>query len=225
MLDELLQGKPVPEKDANALLEFYGKLSSTFAIAEETERGHEFETRTTMEAILRKKIPHLSAKWTEKAVKSRINDDKELKFGDFLKFINERHDYLDQYNRTMAGSNSQATSRGTSGGAKVAATTASSTAPASKPSAKSTGCAACGANHSMSDCKKFAEMETGAKRKVCMSVGACFRCLESGHVASSCKAEVKCEKCQKAHHSAAHDLQLKEKKAAEAATTEVKLAA
>ena len=79
-----------------------------------------------------------------------------------------------------------------------------------KPAVKTAGCAACGDAHSMADCAKFAGLETGAKRKVCMGAGTCFRCLEAGHLAAACNAEVRCATCQRTHHTAAHDLQKKD---------------
>ena len=40
-LDEVLAGKQLPEKDAGALLEFWGKLASIHALAVETNRANE----------------------------------------------------------------------------------------------------------------------------------------------------------------------------------------
>ena len=208
MMDEVLQGKALPEKDANALLEFYGKLAEIYAMAEQTGRAGEFETRTSIEAVLKKKLPHLSVKWTEKAVKCRMNQDRDMTFREFLKFINERHDFLDQLNRTMAGSSFQPGVSKGAGGAKVAATVAAPAAAAApKATPSSTGCAACGAGHSLSACPRFVDMDAGAKRKICSGAGACFRCLERGHLASSCGSEAKCGSCGGAHLSAAHGLQ------------------
>ena len=166
MMDEVLQVKALPEKDANALLEFYGKLAEIYAMAEQTGRAGEFETRTSIEAVLKKKLPHLSVKWTEKAVKCRMNQDRDMTFREFLNFINERHDFLDQLNRTMAGSSFQPSVSKGAGGAKVAATAAAPTTGSTKPAVKTAGCAACGDAHSMADCAKFAGLETGAKQNI-----------------------------------------------------------
>ena len=66
MLEEALQGKPVVEKDPNNLLKFYAKLQSMYSMAEDTGRAGEFETRSTTDCILKKKLPHLTAKWCRK---------------------------------------------------------------------------------------------------------------------------------------------------------------
>ena len=219
MMDELLQGKALPEKDANGLLEFYGKLAGVYEIAVQTNRAGEFETRATVETILKKKLPHFSAKWTERAIKCQLTNDRELSFLEFLNFINERHEFLDRFNRTMATpAHVSGASKAQGGGAKVAATTVAPAATTTKPAAKAAGCAACGATHSMADCAKFASMEAGAKRRACMSAGACFRCLETGHLAATCGAEMKCATCQRAHHSAAHELQRRDDAATGAKT-------
>ena len=95
-------------------------------------------------------------------------------------------------------------------GAKVAATLAT---PATTPKAavktapKSTGCVVCGAGHSIAGCEKFRELETGAKKTAVYNAGACFKCLEKGHLARDCKFEGRCATCQRAHHDAAHVLQ------------------
>ena len=220
-LDEILAGKPLPEKDAGALLEFWGKLASVHALAVETDRAGEFETRATKEVILRRKLPHLSVEWAKRVVKKRMNDEAEMKFVDFLDFINERHDFIDQLNRITGAGSAQAQQKNANGGVRVAATTAAPkalTAPAAaapksaaKPAPRSTGCIVCGTAHTMARCEKFRGLETGAKRTAIMNAGACFKCLESGHLARHCTAAMTCDVCQQNHHGAAHELQPKER--------------
>ena len=145
--------------------------------------------------------------------------EAELSFSDFLDFINQRHDYLDQLNRITGTGYVQTPQKGANGGARVAATAASTAAPAAaaapkaaaKPTSRSIGCIVCGAAHSMATCDKFRALETGAKRTAVMNAGACFKCLESGHLARHCAAAMKCETCQQPHHGAAHNLQPKER--------------
>ena len=60
----------------------------------------------------------MSVKWAEKVVKSRMNDETELNFSNFLEFINQRHDFLDQLNRITATGNAQAQQKNACGGAK-----------------------------------------------------------------------------------------------------------
>ena len=211
-LEELLQGKPLPEKDANALLEFWGKLAGIYATAKDTNRAGEFETKTTMDTIVRRKTPHLSVKWAEKCVKCRMNNDRELNFTEFLEFINERHDFLDHLNRITATTGGHTVQRSGGGGssAKVAATStapAAATKAAAKAAPKSTGCVVCGAGHSIAVCEQFRELEIGAKKTAVYNAGACFKCLERGHLARDCKFEGRCVTCQRAHHDAAHTLQ------------------
>ena len=145
----------------------------------------------------------------KKSVNCQIDECREPTFSEFLNFLNKEHRFLDQYNRSMAGITGQPGAKSGNGNAKVAATAA--TTPAQKTqnvTPKTTGCAACGGNHQMHACETFDGLELAAKRKTIMAAGACFRCLEGGHMARHCKAEVKCAKCQRLHHTKAHELQV-----------------
>ena len=190
-------------------------------MAKETGRAAEFENRTAIDSILKKKVPHLAGKWTKKSVNCQIDENRELTFLEFLKFLNKEHRFLEQFNRSMAGVSSQKPQNG-SNVAKVAASSTTSSAPPAQKSTgttpKTTGCAACGANHQMSICDKFDGLELAAKRKTIMTSGSCFKCLESGHIARQCKANVQCETCRRPHHTKAHELQIE-------TTTDVKTAA
>ena len=110
----------------------------------------------------------------------------------------------------MANVSVQSGAKTGNGIAKVAATTASSStaSKAANAAPKTTGCAACGSNHQMHACEKFEGLELAAKRKTIMTSGACFRCLEGGHIARYCKAEVSCATCQRPHHTKAHEMQI-----------------
>ena len=131
---------------------------------------------------------------------------------------------IDQLNRIMGAGNVQAQQKNASGGARVAATTAAPKAPtapaapaaaaskaAAKPAPRSTGCIVCGTAHTMARCERFRGLETGAKQTAIMNAGACFKCLESGHLARHCTAAMTCDICQQNHHGAAHELQPKER--------------
>ena len=126
-----------------------------------------------------------------------------------INFLNKEHRFLDQFNRSMAGTSGPTGAKTGNGSAKVAAATATaSTSKAQAAVPKTSGCAACGGSHQMSACDKFDGFDLAARRKMVMSSGSCFRCLEGGHIARHCKAEVKCATCQRAHHSKAHELQV-----------------
>ena len=145
-----------------------------------------------------------------------MDESREPSFSEFLAFLNKEHRFLDQFNRSMAGVSGNPGAKSGSGNAKVAAATATTPTPKTQNTApKTTGCAACGGNHQMSACDKFDGLEVAARRKMVMSSGSCFKCLEGGHLARHCKSEVKCATCQRNHHTKAHELQVD-------ATTDVK---
>ena len=62
MMEEALSGKVIHDKDAGALLNLYATLSSIHAMAKETGRETEFENRTAIDAVLKKKVPHYAGK-------------------------------------------------------------------------------------------------------------------------------------------------------------------
>ena len=58
MLEDALSGKPISEKDPQGLLNFYADLSNVHCLAEGTGRALDFDARSTMDTILKKKLPH-----------------------------------------------------------------------------------------------------------------------------------------------------------------------
>ena len=124
MMEEALSGKVLPEKDAGALLNLYATLSSIHTMAKETGREKEFENRTAIDAVLKKKVPHYAGKWTKKSVNCQIDECREPSFSEFLNFLNKEHRFLDQFNRSMAGTSGPSGAKTGNGSAKVAAATA-----------------------------------------------------------------------------------------------------
>ena len=208
MLEEALAGKPVTEKDINGLLVFFTELSSAHELAETTGRAADFDTKSTIDAVLRKKLPHLTAKWFKKFIKFRKANATDLGFSEFLEFIDEEHQLAEMYFRVL-GSN---VANGNGGktplvGAKVAATSASTSSKPGGAAATAGRCAACGAGHVLTECSTFRDADADAKRRACATARACYRCLEGGHIARDCKAEVRCTTCQRPHHTWAHAIQ------------------
>ena len=91
MMEEVLQGKAVAEKDPNALLDFYTKILSIHTYALEEGRLADFDSKMLVEAVLQKKLPHLALKWSKKAVKHLNDTGEELLFDAFLSFVDQEH--------------------------------------------------------------------------------------------------------------------------------------
>ena len=204
MLDEALQGKQIAAKDHNGLLDFYTKLSSIHSLACETGRGDDFENKTIVKTIVEKKLLFLKEKWTRKAVKYRIANESDMEFAQFLEFVDEEHTIADMTSRY---SDNQQQSKQTQG-AKIAATNAASATKAGGPTASKTtpgSCLRCGAaEHKLTDCGVYRELTSTDRRKFCMNLRLCFRCLEVGHMATKCEATNVCDICQMPHHTLTH---------------------
>ena len=211
MLDELLGGKPVSDKDPNAQLDFYARLSSVYSLAQETGRANDFETRSVVDTILRRKLPHLLQKWFKKSVKHQKVKGDDLVFTDFLEFVDEEHAIFDQMHRAMGGISAVATGGGGGKAApsvKVAAAGVSSAVKDLPKAAAPAGgaCPACGAGHGISDCAAFQDKPMEEKRLVCITVRLCYKCLATGHSAARCAMEVVCATCNGAHHTLSHEI-------------------
>ena len=201
MLEGMLVGKAIGEKDNDAFLMFYAKLTSVYQLAQETGRAQDFEGRTVVEIILYKKLPFLQRRWCKKAVRYTAATKMDLGFADFLEFLNEEHAVAEMMTRSTA--NAQAAQR-TTQMAKVAATSAEKAG--SKPAEKDV-CGMCKANHPLTACTAFRNASAEEKRRVCISGRICYRCLMPGHGARFCKEGGSCSSCgQSGHHALVHAL-------------------
>ena len=213
MLEDVLQGKQVGEKDHGGLLMFYCKLQSIYTLAKSTGRGGEFENKMIIESILSKKTPHLTVKWSKRVVKNMMSDGEMLGFETFLEFLDTEHTIAELCYRNS----SQVQNSKPVGAAKVAATTA--TAPAKsggKPTANTTAanttaatptagsCERCGGQHRIPACDIFKGLSSADKRKFCINTRICYLCLETGHMARNCKSTEMCAICGIGHHTLLH---------------------
>ena len=204
MLEEILQGKVVPARDPSTLLDFYAKLLSVYTLAEETGRAADFETPTTIDSILKRKVPFLADKWCKKAVKHFSLHETELSFRDFLEFINDERSLSERYLRAMGGAVGATQANSKLPGAKIAATSASAS-KGGGTATSSDSCPQCGASHRLATCDAFKKATAEEKRKICFSARTCYKCLEQGHVAKFCKSEARCETCLRQHLTLMHN--------------------
>ena len=138
----------------------------------------------------------------------------DLSFDEFLNFVDEEHAQSEMFFKAMADKTGTGQAKTPVVGAKVAATSAATQVKTAAAPTSSTGCPACGANHLVAECAKFRDSSADDKRRICMSAGVCFRCIEMGHLARNCRSGVSCATCQQRHHTWAHVLQLQEGAAA-----------
>ena len=200
MLDDALAGKAIGEKDHAALLNFYAKLTSVYTLAKETGRALDFEARSVIETILKKKLPHLMDAWYKKVVKHRRGKKRTLKFEDFLSYLDDEHAVMEMLANARHGGQNAPKPTQT---AKVAATAVVKAAPSG---AKKESCAMCGAAHPLAMCATFRDNTVNEKRRVCIQNSICYRCLLPGHGLRGCSSSEKCASCGGSHHTSVHAL-------------------
>ena len=200
MLEDLLAGKAIGEKDHAALLDFYAKLTGVYSLAKETGRAYDFEARSVIETILRKKLPHLMDQWYKKVVKYRRAKKRVLKFANFLEYLDDEHAVMEMLARANQGA--QGAPKQTQV-AKVSATAAEKVVTKSVDKAN---CAMCGADHALAECQTFCNTTAAEKRRVCIGQGICYKCLLPGHGARSCLSVKNCASCGGNHHAFVHSL-------------------
>ena len=66
MLQEVLIGDKIPEKDFTTLKTFALRLEKAYQIAVETKRQATFDLPETINEVLRTKLPHMATKWAQK---------------------------------------------------------------------------------------------------------------------------------------------------------------
>ena len=71
-----------------------------------------------------------------------------------------------------------------------------------RPSAR---CLLCQRNHSLEECLEYMKLSVQERVAFLRSKGACFGCLEKGHLSKSCEARLKCKKCAKFHPTSLHE--------------------
>ena len=97
MLQEVLIGDKIPEKDFSTLKIFTLRLEKAYQIAIETKRQATFDLPETINEVLRTKLPHLALKWAKKisdieASLLDIEDMPDLTFSQFVTFVKKQTD-------------------------------------------------------------------------------------------------------------------------------------
>ena len=205
MLDEVIQGKPIDAKDHNGLLDFYAKLVSIHSLACETGRGEEFENKLVVKTIMEKKLPHLKDKWAQKAVKYRKKHGSDMKFAEFLEYIDDEQlvsEMLSRYNSSSYQNKTSANAKVSATSANMATKKEGTTAPSKKTAPGQ--CLRCDAMHKLEECTVYREMSSADRRKFNKNQGLCFRCLEAGHLMKNCTSAIVCDKCDIPHHPLTH---------------------
>merc|ERR1712015_490 len=87
MLENLLVGEKVPQKNLVAVDEFVSNLEAIYYVALDTGREGEFEKKSLFESILVNKLPQFKYKWVTKWSKNEEDGGASLTFLDFLSYL------------------------------------------------------------------------------------------------------------------------------------------
>merc|ERR1712015_444187 len=87
MLEDLLLGEKVPQKDLVAVDKFVSSLEAIYYVALDTGRADEFEKKSLFESILVNKLPQFRHKWIVKWSRVEQENGPILCFLDFLEYL------------------------------------------------------------------------------------------------------------------------------------------
>ena len=87
MLEDLLIGEKVPQKDLVAVDKFVSSLEAIYYVALDTGRAGEFEKKSLFELVLLNKLPQFRYKWIIKWSKNEEDEGVSLTFLDFLSYL------------------------------------------------------------------------------------------------------------------------------------------
>ena len=226
MLQEILAGDRLSEKDFTGLKTFALKLEKAYQIAIDTRRQGTFDLPETINDVLRLKLPHLAVNWAKKvsaAEATFLEGDEmhEFTFKEFLSFVKKQIVIAETTSEILTNPDTQkSTSKPTVriAAADTSKPSGSQSAPpqTNKPKPpngdKSEGqsrCAVCPKSmHHTSDCRKFAGLAAAERARVVKTKGLCIRCLGARHLLKDCTSTMTCKECNSPHHSAMHGVAL-----------------
>merc|ERR1712015_260086 len=89
MLETLMAGEKIPQKDTLALDEFVTGLGAVYYIAVDTDRADEFDKKSLFDSIIENKLPHLRYEWAKKWSKNEVVKGPKICFPDFLSYLSK----------------------------------------------------------------------------------------------------------------------------------------
>ena len=222
MLQELLSGDKLLERDHHHVKTFLLRLEKTYKVAQETKRDQSFDLPEVINDVIRNKLPHLAQKWAKKISDQEMDDNEEdaplPTFSQFLAFAKRQNNVAQTLGDILKPTESSKPQQRPA--VRIAANNQSAPGPSSsaaRPSSASSStplrtsvCPFCpGASHSATSCRKFAGFSFADKAKFVHDNRICIRCLGRGHTATHCISTNTCQKCGGSHADLMHGVKLK----------------
>merc|ERR1712015_446522 len=89
MLETLMAGEKIPQKDTLAFDEFVTGLGAVYYIAADTDRADEFDKKSLFDSVIENKLPHLRYEWAKKWSKNEVVKGPKICFPDFLRYLSK----------------------------------------------------------------------------------------------------------------------------------------
>jgi hypothetical protein len=87
MLETLMAGEKIPQKDTLAVDEFVTSLGAVYYVAVDTDRAEEFDKKSLFDSVIENKLPHFRHEWAKKWAKNEVNKGPKICFPDFLSHL------------------------------------------------------------------------------------------------------------------------------------------
>lgn len=87
---------------------------------------------------------------------------------------------------------------------RITSLAVSTTIPQTSSMTKSSSCLQCEASHDLEECPEYAAMDMKDKQTLIKDKGACFGCLNRGHMSRKCHKRRVCKTCGKEHPTSLH---------------------
>ena len=150
---------------------------------------------------------HLQDKWTSKVGKIRKIGGREAKFVDFLGFVEEEAEVLNDPVYSRGGFKEKKPEEKQ---LKVYATDVLEEVKGGKEKVDAPmECLLCKGRHDLDDCDKFKGMDGRAKKDLMFTNRLCFSCYGKGHEVKACADKRTCTICGCEHPTGLHEVKFK----------------
>ena len=230
MLEELLKGGPIDQKDAIGLNKLISGTEGVYFLAEETDRASDFNRKSLFKTVLDKKIPHLKGKWANEIAKAQLKGKDMNTFEEFLKFltmqkrvaaelqelegekkekkeeetefttVSRKREQYDSYKGAVTGNNNYNNNN-------------NNNTNRGRQNIGGNGigrngitprCSECKGNHWLEDCREFRKLTPDERYIHCFERMICTKCLRGVHKPEECRFVAICTVCGKDHNSWIH---------------------
>ena len=202
-LNELLASIKGSYESAAALTDLAARMKKALITLAHTEHAGDLDTTVTLKRIVNALPFELRDRWGRKTAK-RHRVGERASFRDLCKFVAEEA----EIRRGLFGPSRQAEDNTRREVRPVPGMVHKNTGRPYNTygQTRSGGCPVCRSTHQTEDCPEFLKLSAIDRKKKARVLGLCFRCLDQGHLSTTCETSRRCETegCERDHHSLLH---------------------